>query len=197
MRCLMCGKLMEEGGGILDAVFRDDPLCASCRNEWHRYEGKREVNGIRVHALYQYSDGFRRALLQYKECNDEALRDIFLIPHAARLRLRYHGYTLVLMPSTEHKRKQRGFDHLEGMFACLKLPCISPFEKTLQADQKLYSRAQRRNMEHGIVLKPGITLPKKILLADDVITTGSTLRGALAAIRPEEHCIRILTAGSA
>ncbi|MBQ9154552.1 MAG: ComF family protein [Solobacterium sp.] len=197
MRCLMCGKRMEESGWITDALFRDDPLCRACRDTWQRYEGRREVNGIRVHSLYRYSGGFRTALLQYKECGDEALRDVFLFQDVRKLRLKYHGYTLVLMPSTEHKRRQRGFDHLEGMFACLKLPCISPFEKTVQTDQKLISRLQRRNMEHSIILKSGITLPKKILLADDVITTGSTLKGALAAIRAEEHQIRILTAAVA
>ena len=99
----------------------------------------------------------------------------------------FRGWTLLLMPSAAEKEEARGFHTLPPIFACLDLAMMEPFEKISSAEQKRLGRAGRMGMSHSIRLKPGIELPQRCLLADDVITTGSTIRGALACM-PSGRC---------
>ena len=195
MKCLLCGKRTGSSSMPLISVFSEDPLCWDCRKLWKPYQGRRAIEGIPVDILYDYRSGYSSALIQYKECGDEALKDIFLYPHISRIRRKYRGCTLLLMPSAREKVRQRGFDHLYEMFSCLNMPMLSPFEKRREIDQKGGTRSSRSAMSGNIMLKEGVELPGKILLVDDVITTGSTLRGALRCIDMEKHRIRILCAG--
>lgn len=191
----MCGRRTGSSSMPLISMFSEDPLCFDCRKLWKPYQGRRKIEGIPVNILYDYRSGYSSALIQYKECGDEALKDIFLYPYISRIRWKYRGYTLLLMPSANEKVRQRGFDHLKEMFACLNMPMMSPFEKRREIDQKGGSRSRRSEMSGNIILKEGSVLPEKILLADDVITTGSTLRGALRCIDMQKHRIRILCVG--
>ena len=190
MRCLMCGKNRDEG------TFRDlfdpqDPLCEKCRSEWHRKQIRFRLGGVPVESSYVYNEAFSRCLIQFKELNDEALKDVFLYEVAGRLRFRYRGYTLCLLPSSEEKSVARGFSHLRLMFACLKMPMIEPFRKVTSQDQKHLNREERLAMQDAIILKDGVQLPEKILLCDDTITTGATMLGALAALGKKAKKVRI------
>ena len=62
--------------------------------------------------------------------------------------------------------------------------------------QKKASFAGRQQMSEAVSLKEGIVLPEKIVLCDDVITTGATLKGALQCIDLKIHQVRIYTAAA-
>ena len=193
MRCLMCHKPLRRDS--FSTLFqKEDVLCADCRGTWKRIETRFRFSGRNGFALYAYEGGFSECLLQYKELCDEALKPVFLMQDRNRLRRMYKGRTLVLLPSSEEKQASRGFSHLAGMFECLGLPMLEPFEKTDPVSQKKRSRTERTAMVSGIRLKSGVRIPEKIVLADDVITTGSTMKGALAAL-PADCDIRIFACG--
>ena len=192
MRCLMCGKDTGISERIGDILFYEDMICRSCRAGFHPYGKAGRFSGVRTEILYVYEDMMRSALIQFKECGDEALKDVFLYRERTRLRLKYHGYTLLLMPSGKTKTERRGFSHLREMFSSLCLPMEEPFAQTAEMDQKGKNRRERERMAANIILKKDAVLPEKILLADDVITTGSTLRGALRLLDDKKHTIRIL-----
>lgn len=193
MKCLMCGKPLQEEGGMIDVLFREDSLCPSCRSTWRKMDYHQKIEGIPALSTWAYEGGFQTSILQYKELYDEALFPIFLEPILTQFRLAYHGYTILCMPSSSTKLKQRGFSHLEKMFSITGLPMMSPFEKIEDQDQEHKSYEERLQMVHGIVLKPNVILPKKLLLVDDVLTTGSTIRGALHCLDSSAHKIRIYT----
>jgi len=192
MRCLMCGRRIDPAGSWQELIQEEDLLCHDCRTQWLRRRGSFRIDGVRAHAVYEYGEAFSRCLIQYKECGDEALKDVFLYPVRHQLHRRYRGWTLLLMPSAPEKEQLRGFHTLPQIFACLDLPMMEPFEKAGGAEQKRLGRAGRMGMSHGIRLKPGIVLPERCLLADDVITTGSTIRGALACMQRDHRRIEIL-----
>ncbi len=190
MRCLMCGKEMG-GGGLRDIIIGDDELCQECRSMWIKKRLAFVFEGVQATASYVYNDAFSSCLIQYKELCDEALRDVFLHEEKQWLKRRYKGYAICLMPSSLSKRKERGFDHLEGIFGCLGMKMLSPFEKHSEASQKKLSSKERLAMSEAIILKPDVVLPRKILLCDDTITTGSTIKGALRQIDCVKHCVKI------
>ena len=189
MRCLMCGKPMSKET-FADLFREEDVLCADCRDGWKRIRRNFRFQGKKAFVLYEYNAAFSSCLLQFKECGDEALKTAFLYPDRGMLRRMYHGRTLLLMPSSEEKERERGFSHLKELFEGVGLPMMEPFLKTGEQSQKSLGRKERRNMSRGILLKPGIVLPHRCVLADDVITTGSTMRGALSVL-PEGLDLRI------
>ena len=190
MRCLLCGCEMQQGS-LRDILFNEDIICEACRSKWERKKIDFRLDGIRVRSDYVYNDAFSECLIQYKECCDEALKDVFLYRIKDVIRKRYKGYTVCLMPSSTKKLAMRGFNHLAGMYENLGMKMIEPFEKVEEKDQKGAGRMERRSMEHGIRLKPDVKLPKKLLLCDDTITTGSTLKGALRVLDRNSHRIEI------
>ena len=190
MRCLLCGCEMQQGS-LRDILFNEDIICEACRSKWERKKIDFRLDGIRVRSDYVYNDAFSECLIQYKECCDEVLKDVFLYRIKDVIRKRYKGYTVCLMPSSTTKRAVRGFNHLAGMYESLGIKMIEPFEKVEEKDQKGAGRVERRNMVHGIRLKPDVQLPKKLLLCDDTITTGSTLKGALRVLDHNSHRIEI------
>lgn len=193
MRCLMCMKPIRRDS-FSDLFRREDVLCEKCRDTWKRIGRRFKFEGYSAYALYAYEGGFSECLLQYKELCDEALKPAFLYPDVQRLRHMYHGRTVLLMPSSAEALKQRGFSHLHGIFESLGLPMIEPFEKISGSSQKRLGKAERALMKTNLRLKENVSLPHKILLADDVITTGSTMKGALSVL-PEDLDIRIFSCG--
>ncbi|MBR3311705.1 MAG: hypothetical protein IKG15_07815 [Solobacterium sp.] len=186
----MCGKLFGEGS-FRDILIGEDPLCESCRSGWIRRRRKFDIEGIPAEGTYLYEVHFSSCLIQFKECCDEALKDVFLLEEKKRLQRKYRGYTICLMPSSAEKEKERGFHHLRLMYACTGLPMLEPFIRLSDTVQKKRTGKERRKMEGEIVLKEGTVLPEKLLLCDDVITTGATIRGALRAIGKGNRKIRI------
>lgn len=189
MRCLMCGRELGKGS-FRDILTGDDPLCTACRKQWHRRALRTSLDGIRMDADYVYDHAFSSCLVQYKECGDEALKDVFLYEVKGKLRKRYRGYTLLMMPSSLSRYRERGFSHLRRMYSCLDLPVMEPFRKKTERDQKEMNRTERKEMKNEIILAEQ-EIPKKIVLCDDTVTTGSTLRGALSCLNRTEHEIRI------
>ena len=192
MRCLMCGKELGYGS-LSDIISGEDPLCMECRRKWQKRRISFCFEGIRLRSSYVYNEAFSKCLIQYKELADEALKDVFLYEDLRWFQRMYRGYQLVMMPSSLHKLQSRGFSHLRQMFECTGMEIIEPFVKPDEGDQKGKSKVMRHAIESGIVLKPDAQLHKKIVLCDDTITTGSTLKGALKALAGMDLKIRIYT----
>lgn len=189
MRCLLCHKQLGSDD-LADLLLRDDVLCSACREDWHRSAETFVFHGVKAYALWQYEDGFSHCLLQYKERYDEALAPVFLYPERKKIRRKFRGYTLCLLPSTAKKQQERGFDHLTAMCACLHMEILCPFALKEEISQKERSAAARARMADNIRLKEGTVLPDKICLFDDVMTTGATMYGALKAVgRKKDVCL--------
>ncbi len=188
MRCLYCDKELGQGS-LRDIFIGEDPLCYACRKKWQKEPIHFLLEGIEVDADYLYEEAFSSCLIQYKECYDEAFKDAFLFEVKKKLRRRYRGYTLCMMPSSQHKYEERGFSHLYEMFRCIGLPILEPFVKASDISQKGKGKKNRMDMKDAIRCTQ--SLPEKIVLCDDTITTGATLCGALSQIDRQKHKIRI------
>ncbi|MCF0114952.1 MAG: ComF family protein [Erysipelotrichaceae bacterium] len=191
-RCLWCHEDIYEGRSLSEVLWKKDVLCGKCRHQWEVNHRKFKINGIEAYSPYIYNDAFASCLIQYKECFDEALAPIFLCEQLTWFKWRYKGYTLIPIPSSYEKVRERGFSHVNKMFEMTGLPILDALEKVKDESQKEKGMKERKKMEEGIRLKEGIILPKKILLVDDVCTTGSSLRGALRVVKGKRK-IKIFT----
>lgn len=122
-------------------------------------------------------------IYQYKGCGDYELKEIFINPFLEELILRYKGYKIVSIPSHAEHIEKRGFDHVKEMFSSLRIEfidCLFKKEKYKQSDYNLEERSEAKNL---IGIKNGEALKnKKILIVDDICTTGSTLRSAIKLV---------------
>lgn len=178
MRCLLCDGYLHEQRSLFDFFTRDDNLCFKCRQSLKRKPVDFIFEGVEVHSLFPYCEGFKKLLLQYKELYDEKLYSCFLLQDLKRLRKKYKGYTIVLVPSCQENYARRGFDHLELIFKELKLPILKLFYKDGNYNQNNLNFDDRKKIINHIFMK-NIEVPKKILLVDDVITSGSSLKACL------------------
>ncbi|MFA6796563.1 MAG: phosphoribosyltransferase family protein [Bacilli bacterium] len=151
--------------------------------------------GCKITSLARYKPPLSKLLIQYKENYDVELKSVFLSYYKSYLKIKFSGYSIVLVPSSLKKIKMREFDHLEMIFKELGLPILKVLSKKDGKEQKKNSASERKKVYQAINIHGGeVVSNKKILLVDDVITTGSTLKACLQLLKKyKPKRIEILT----
>jgi len=133
-----------------------------------------------------YNDAIKDTITAYKfDYKRSASRDLAFYMHNA---LPYFDDVVVsYVPTASAHIRMRGFNHsklLAMEFAKLRqLPCIATLRRTGNISQKGSSRDVRKKQLQGCIAPlSAYSTGKKILLIDDVITTGATI----------EECTRVL-----
>lgn len=180
MRCLYCDSKINKTT-LYNIFFEEDLLCPDCRNKMKYHHQKFNNSGLDIESFYDYDSLFKDMLLQYKECYDEALKDIFLYRINNYINIKYHGYKTIYIPSTKKKIEERGFDHLNLIFDNLTLQHVKSLSMLNEISQYSKNYEERRKMVDNLIYK-GEKL-NKVLIIDDVYTTGSSLLGAYKALR--------------
>ncbi len=104
----------------------------------------------------------------------------------------YQGVTFV--PRTAKRRHRYGYDQSKALAKEISrvfgIPLIAPIKRLKGKPQKLLSRAQRMKTTKNFYEIPVIPeeKPKKLLLVDDVRTTGATLSACADLLRRELGC---------
>lgn len=143
------------------------------------------IDGVPTHVIYRYNDAFRSLLFQLKGQGDYELKSVFLEMMLPELSWRHRHRWLVPAPSFQGDAKRRGFEHIESAFESLKRPFLKCLEKTYAFKQSSLSLAERQKIgdKLRLVSTDGIA-GKDLLLVDDVLTSGSTLKAMIGLIQP-------------
>lgn len=169
-------------------------LCASCartlRPAWRTFE----LDGIPALALYDYNQTIKEKLYLLKGCGDFELAVAFLDRLKHLLRTMYRRYALIPMPSWHEDDAVRGFNHVEAIFASLKLPLVAILKKTAPHKQAWQPFENRERIKDVLALESPVDLAnRRVLLVDDVMTSGATLKAAVGLVRPlRPRSIKIL-----
>lgn len=190
MRCLYCDKMADKVS-LKSLFLKEDELCIDCRNRLVLKRRKIRVQEMEVETFYDYDGMFKSLLLQYKECLDEALKNVFLYEIADYINLRYMGYKVCLIPSSRKKLEFRGFNHLEMMFEQVKLKKLQGLRMKDELCQEGMGLNERMKMLDNFVYDG--KQEEKILLADDVLTSGSTLLGAYRTLILCTKTVKVLS----
>jgi predicted amidophosphoribosyltransferase len=97
--------------------------------------------------------------------------------------------TLVPIPTDPARLRDRGFDHaaLIASAVARALPCaLVPLLERTRAVPALHTlgRAERRRvMDRVFAVRTGIQLPQRVILVDDIWTSGATFEAAAATLQ--------------
>lgn len=186
--CLNCLKSIREQSSLKEIFTVDDLLCAKCRYML-KYQPKMiKIDNLKIQGLYRYEGLVRKLLIQYKEYNDEALAYAFLYPYIKELKGKYKGKYIVKVPSSDLSYQKRGFDHVYELFSLLDLPFLDVLYNDSEKQQKQLDHNERKKIVEHIHLKDGhINMQDKdILLVDDILTTGASMKASYDLLR--EKC---------
>ena len=181
--CKICFKLIKSPD-LYEIINGDSCVCGLCQQRLKPIFKKFEIDGVNGLAIYEYDDNIKALLYQFKGCYDIELANVFLNRFKRELNLRYHGYTLIPAPSYHVDDEKRQFKHVEEIYKCLNLPIVYAVEKITPFKQAEHTRKQRVDIyKHlSLVNKQAIT-NKKILIVDDVSTTGATMKAMIRLIK--------------
>ena len=191
-RCVVC----ERGGSQLCAACRDDlpwlepPLCARCGAPvaWP-VERCRECAGRRIafataRAAVGYDEAARRVVHAWKECGLRRLA----IEAAALVAERIpapEADAVTFVPSDRTRRLERGHNPAERLARELalawELPCEPLLERVRGGRQRGATVTERRSVRGAF--RAVTATPRRVVLVDDVYTTGATASAASTALR--------------
>ena len=177
-KCVLCKKLLS----------RDETdLCHQCRRDAPVFsKGKIKFSFVAGWtSLWYYKDNVRKSLLRYKFSHYRSYAPTYSRLLAMKLQTTgFDGFdVLTWVPVSRLRRIKRGFDQVELLaretakqLGVEAVPCLKKIRHT-PPQSTLRSAAQRRANVLGAfrVIAPEAVAGKRILLLDDIITTGATL----------------------
>ena len=189
--CMRCGKALTDPA---------KELCGTCAVGNMRFDAGR--------CVFPYRSCISDALVDVKKNGTREFADFFGRAAVMRLGSFIEGVSpdvLVPVPLHKKKLKARGFNQssliAKAMSRYSGVPVAELLEKTREtADQKTLSKHEReRNLFNAFAVRPS-AVPRKVLIVDDVLTTGSTVNvcaGVLKDAGAEEVYFICIAAGSA
>ena len=201
-KCVLCGKVLEK---------EEMDLCHRCRVEAPDcpVSGKKLSFVDSWAAVWYYEDTARKSLLRYKFGGRRSYAQVYGRLLAMKLQREYpEGFDiLTYVPTGRWRKWKRGFDQVEqlaqkvGQQLGMEVQPLLKKVRRTRVQSKIRGEARRRANVLGAyaVTEPEGLNGKRILLLDDIITTGSTIgecaRVLLTAGAKEVYCGAVAKAG--
>lgn len=180
--CLICYQSLLKAMSLM-SLLTNDQICYQCRQKLKLKLRVRKFEGHWLVTLYDYHQA-SDLLIRYKDYLDTALSPIFLSPFIWLINIVFKGYSFVLVPSSASMLKRRNFNHLDLLLKKVRLSkfdCLAK-EDSLQRFSK--DRITKFSFKEAVILD-------KVVIFDDVITSGNSIRAALSLLEPVSNRIII------
>lgn len=172
--CNICGRMLH----ALDPQFHHDGRCNDCCR-WEEEPEYKEV--LRKNfSLYLYNDFLKEVIAKYKYRGDYVLAKIFAEEFHKRIKIVKPDF-IVPIPLSKERLWERGFNQAEALITEAGFKPAKILSRTHSEKQSKKSRSERIHLPQ--VFQADYPLTGKVLIVDDIYTTGSTIRHAAIALR--------------
>ena len=200
-KCVLCGKLLENG---------EIDLCADCRKTDSAYQNQK------IHipfldsftAVWYYEGNVRRSILRYKFYRARSRGAAFgRILGAKVLQTHPDGFDLLAwVPVSSLRKMKRGYDQSQLIAQALgrelgisPTPLLKKIHHTPPQSGISDAAMRRANVSGAYRIRKGVDVAgKRILLVDDVFTTGATAGECARILKingaKEVHCAAVAAA---
>lgn len=187
-RCVFCQRLLKDG---------EEHLCTACQRSlpWTAPEdGPKRCEGLSqcVSPLW-YQAAVRRSFHRYKFAGRSVYAQVYglLMAQCVRDRLEGEWDLVTWAPLSARRRRRRGYDQAEllaramGRLLGMEPAALLRKLRDTPAQSSLDGEAARRANAEGAyaVTDPAAVSGRRVLLVDDVVTTGSTLAQCARVLR--------------
>lgn len=183
--CLVCLKEIKEKG-IRFLLEKKVYVCQECLNKMAPKIKKITINDIHGYGFYEYNSEIQSLIYKYKGAYDVSLSNVFLNHFTNFIKLLYFDFVFVPVPSYAKADEKRGFNHVIEIAKSLNVKIIDCLIKTSDVKQANLNNKKRKEIKNYIALKDDEKEKlknKKVVIFDDILTTGSTMKACLELIK--------------
>lgn len=177
-KCLLCEKTFYDFREVFDV--KGNYVCEECSKRYETTIKHIDFAGMKLHYLFLYDDEHMSDLLTLKGMGVKEMSDVLILPKVrSELRKMFKHSIFLYMPSSEEDDEERGFRHVEALFHDIARTSEYPLFKIKKHKQALLKLNERKKIKEILQVHDNFELPKgKIVLVDDIISSGSTLMAA-------------------
>ena len=186
-KCVFCGTILETSA---------EKICPDCAKQLPRWSNERVKKSEflpQIAAALYYEDSVRESVHRYKFAGRSHYASAYgaLLAMAVSAQLTEHFDTLSYVPLSRKRLRQRGYDQARllaeelGRHFDMEVQTLLVKLRDVPAQSSMKTSAERRaNISGCYALAEGVDVTgKRILLVDDVLTTGATLSEAARILR--------------
>ncbi len=192
--CLICFKSLFHELSFEYLKLNSLMICHACFSQFEIADLTIIHLNTKIWVLYYYNDFLKNLIYQYKGCYDIELAKVFLSPFIRQIKRKYKKHLIVFPPSSADENQTRGFNHMEEVAKTISNRVYTIFykrENKKQATTPFHLRYQIKNAIY--MTKNEILENQKILLIDDIYTSGNTIQTCIKLLQTNIQKIRDLS----
>lgn len=170
-------------------AFAGLKTCTECNSFTLHQRGMDSLALDGCASVFRFEGGATRLITVYKDRHEIRLAEPIAALLAANIDPAWRGGCAITnIPARKRALRKRGFDHMAVVAQRLSqiagIPYASVFAPWDNPDQRDADAAGRmRNMRSALKVAPGTAVPRKVIVVDDVLTTGATLYAAATTLK--------------